>query len=137
LTRMSRPPKVRTVVSTTFSTPAAVDTSAAIGRTEGPSSFAAVARRSSPRAQIVTRHPSSTSTRAHARPSPRLEPVTMATLSVRPGASLCRRHFPTGRGDAGARAVDSGPYLRPPTPTPISDPDLRPRTLTPHSDPEL
>ena len=38
-------------------------------------------------AQMVTRHPSSTSAVAHASPRPRLEPVTMATLSVRPRSS--------------------------------------------------
>ena len=38
--------------------------------------------RSAPRAQMHTRQPSATSARALASPSPRLEPVTTATLSV-------------------------------------------------------
>src|SRR5205085_2775899 len=46
------------------------------------SSAAAAASAASPRAQMVTRHPSVTSARALARPSPLLEPVTIATFPV-------------------------------------------------------
>ena len=70
------------------STPAAVATSAATGQhaigvapASARSSAAASASRASPRAQIVTRQPSATSAAALASPRPRLEPVTMATLS--------------------------------------------------------
>src|SRR5919198_2027435 len=48
------------------------------------SSAAAVARRSSPRAQMDSRQPSAASPRAIARPSPRLAPVTEATFPLRP-----------------------------------------------------
>src|SRR5438093_7937030 len=47
-----------------------------------PSLFAASDNAVSPRAQIVTLHASSTSAAAVAKPSPLLEPVTMAVLSV-------------------------------------------------------
>ena len=47
-------------------------------------SRAASASRSSPRAQMHTRHPSATSARALASPRPRLAPVTTAILSVSP-----------------------------------------------------
>ena len=89
---MSRPPNVSTVRATTVSTPAAVGEiggdgqhpSRAVGAGERLSaSAAASASAASPRAQIVTRQPSSTSARALARPRPLLEPVTMATLSGR------------------------------------------------------
>src|SRR3954471_6819450 len=90
LTRMSRPPKVSTALPITSSMPAAVDTSACavaimFGRFAAAStSSAASASCSAPRAQRQTRQPSATSERALARPSPRLEPVTTATLSVSP-----------------------------------------------------
>jgi hypothetical protein len=51
-------------------------------RATASTSTAAAASCSEPRAHRHTRHPSATSDRALARPSPRLDPVTMATLSV-------------------------------------------------------
>ena len=73
-------------------------------------SSAASASCSSPRAQMQTRQPSATSARALASPSPRLEPVTTATLSQSPRSSSGRlsmiasrrSHLPSGRGRSGA-----------------------------------
>src|SRR6266851_4839641 len=90
LTRTSRPPNVSTARLMTSWMPGAVDTSACTvaimpGRFAAAStSSAASASCSPPRAQSTTRQPSATSARALARPSPRLEPVMTATLSVRP-----------------------------------------------------
>src|SRR6186997_2555770 len=53
-------------------------------RAEASTSTAAAASCSDPRAQMHTRQPSATSARALASPSPRLEPVTIAILSVSP-----------------------------------------------------
>ena len=50
----------------------------------GQPSLAASRRRPSPRAHTQTRHPSTANALAVASPSPRLEPVTTATLSLRP-----------------------------------------------------
>src|SRR2546425_1657974 len=88
LIRISSPPKVSTVRVTTVPTPSTDDKSAATASTRlssaasRRSSPAALSRRASPRSQIVTRHPSWMSAVALASPSPRLEPVTMATLPV-------------------------------------------------------
>src|SRR5471030_2209953 len=96
LTRMSSPPNVSTVRETIDATPSAVARSAATASTRaGPlapasalSSAAASCSFASPRAQIVTRQPSATSARAVARPSPLLDPVTIATLSVSSRSTL-------------------------------------------------
>src|SRR3982750_868291 len=106
LTRMSRPPKVSTALPITNSMPAAVDTSACavaimFGRFAAAStSSAASASCSAPRAQRHTRHPSATRERALARPSPRLDPVTTATLSVSPKSITwrSRRSFDSSAG---------------------------------------
>src|SRR4051812_39890229 len=106
LTRMSRPPNVSTALPITSSMPAAVDTSACavaimFGRFAAAStSSAASASCSAPRAQRHTRQPSATSERALARPSPRLEPVTTATLSVSPKSITwrSRRSFDSSAG---------------------------------------
>jgi hypothetical protein len=84
------PPKLAIVESTTRSTPSIVDTSACtvatmFGRRAAAStSRAASASVSAPRAHRHTRQPDETSDRALASPRPRLEPVTIATLSVSP-----------------------------------------------------
>src|SRR5829696_7476999 len=49
---------------------------------DASTSTAASASRSGPRAHRQTRHPSATSARALASPSPRLDPVTIAILSA-------------------------------------------------------
>jgi hypothetical protein len=84
---MSRPPNVSTLRDTTSTIPLSVDTSAWIARIRSVppgssrSSATACAMRSSPRAQIVTLQPSASSALAAAKPSPRVDPVMIATLS--------------------------------------------------------
>src|SRR6266545_67923 len=108
-TRTSRPPNASTAVVITSSIPGAVETSAwtvliMFGRFAAAStSSAASASCSPPRAQMRTRQPSATRARALARPSPRLEPVTTATLSVRPRSieTCAVRHAPSLDAPAG------------------------------------
>src|SRR4051812_1510427 len=91
LTRMSRPPNVSTVLAMTVATPSAVARSAVTANNRAEPSAPPIAVKTpapsasapSPRAQIVTRHPSSTSARAEARPRPLLDPVTMAIRPLR------------------------------------------------------
>src|SRR5262245_27016922 len=86
---MSSPPYRSTGRATTSSTPlrearsAVTASTCPSARAAARSSAAASVSRASFLAQMATRHPSSTKAAALARPRPRLEPVTIATLSVR------------------------------------------------------
>ena len=91
LTRMSRPPNVSTVrVDDELDARRRRDVGLHRGHHVRPPGgrfdFDAPLRRAAPRRarRGTTRQPSATSARALASPSPRLEPVTMATLSVSP-----------------------------------------------------
>src|SRR6185503_6540930 len=111
LTRMSRPPNVSTVRRITSATPLSVETSACTASTRSVppglvrSRSTASAIPASPRAQTVTRHPSSTSAVAMASPRPRVEPVTMATLPSRP-SSIGGRSASAASGQVVERPVE-------------------------------
>src|SRR6185436_19624847 len=114
LTRISRPPKVSTVLITTSATPFSVDRSACTARTR--SAPPGIVRRcstaeaipSSPRAQIVTREPSWTSAVAMASPNPRVEPVTMAIFSASPRSMSAGCSASAAAGQVVERPVERG-----------------------------
>ena len=99
LTRMSMRPNVSSAARTTRSAPSGVATSAvtvridAAGRPRATSAAAAALSASAPRAHSTTRQPSSASACADASPSPRLDPVTMATWLSR-CKCMGTGHFP-------------------------------------------
>src|SRR5262245_29125075 len=103
---MSIPPNAPAVRSITCCTPSGRLTSAVTARTPAPSpaasdtAFSASRSAASPRAQRHTRHPSAASDLALANPSPRLEPVTIAILSLSPRSTSRRLYLSSfyGRG---------------------------------------
>ena len=95
VTRMSRPPKCRTVCSTSLAMSDRRDTSAPMASTSAPvSAWISAAAASSVgmcRAHIATRAPSAASPRAAALPSPRLAAHTSATLPLSPVSMVALR----------------------------------------------
>src|SRR5262245_8009549 len=107
-TRMSTWPKRCVAATTTRSTSASTDMSAATVATSPQVVTSSSPRVSSRvvgvRAQISTRAPASSSVRAVSRPIPRLPPVTMAALPLIP-RSIAGRFYPTPPYVGGSRMM--------------------------------